>query len=277
MEYMRQTCYIQPTNEEQGTCIDPNSVNSEFKTIAENFVCSICLNISLPMAQCSNCDSITCFSCSKKYNRCTTRCAGRMIRISRRMESAILKIKVVCNNKNCSSIIAIEEYNKHKNECLFEVVNCTNNCCKYSGPRGTIRNHALKCEFLQKMCTFCYSYFVQKEHVEHEKVCPEKKAICPYNKDCKNIYNKNLEKHKKECPYKKVSCNKCELEMFQKDVKNHDCILQLKNEIKSLKSNYEMLEKRISMIEGGKKEKENIKKIEKIEVLGNILNKSILA
>jgi hypothetical protein len=159
---------------------------------------------------------------------------------------------------------------------LFETIICNNNGCKYSGPRGTFKNHAGKCEFLQKMCSFCYNYFFQKEHAKHESICPEKKAICPYNKDCKNVYNKNLEKHKKECPYKKVVCDKCDIEMLQKDVKKHDCIRELKNEIKSLKHYYDLLEKRISFIEEGSKiQKENLKKNEKIEVLTDVLNKSL--
>lgn len=81
--------------------------------------------------------------------------------------------------------------------------------------------------------------------LHEKKSCLFKNMICP-NKKCKmHILKKFLDEHLKECPYQSVTCMICQQSYYKHVIDEHNCLFELKNNVKNLKFQNKILSENI--------------------------------
>lgn len=75
----------------------------------------------------------------------------------------------------------------------------------------------------------------------HERKCGFAKISCPFSKECKDeMLRKDLEEHKEKCVYVLTQCEKCLFEISRKEIKNHDCVMFLREKYLKLEKKFEV-------------------------------------
>uniref|UniRef100_A0A5F8GCF3 TNF receptor-associated factor n=1 Tax=Monodelphis domestica TaxID=13616 RepID=A0A5F8GCF3_MONDO len=114
----------------------------------------------------------------------------------------VLNLQVFCKNApHCAAKMILGRYQDHLLQCLFQSVQCSNECCQERILRKDLKNHLeLHCQFREEMCPFCNKDVVIIDLQNHkEQFCPNYPVSCPNN--CLQIITRtkdkrsNLKKH----------------------------------------------------------------------------------
>jgi len=127
--HLRNSFYFERVN--LSMCLDLDTLDEEFfsldlehvtpphKSLAEMYQCSICHRVSFHLYECPSCQSNTCSACYERYEKCTNRCYGQMIPISKKTVRTIKSLNVKCSNKGCETSLSLEELSKHERTVSF--------------------------------------------------------------------------------------------------------------------------------------------------------------
>lgn len=86
----------------------------------------------------------------------------------------------------------------------------------------------------------CEEIIMLESLSKHEGKCEFGKIKCPFSPDCSiEMFRKEKEKHEETCEYVVLKCEKCLFEVLRKDLKDHDCILYLKEKYLNLEKKFE--------------------------------------
>jgi hypothetical protein len=184
---------------------------------------------------------IKCHVCNEKVTICKNILSDR--------QKKILDDTVV-NCKDCKKDMTFKEFREHGEKYRVIMVTCPK--CSETIKNNKLKNHALICDYSERICSACNLKLLKKDFDNHIKTfCPKKVIICnkcstqylkinetqhslncPMNiTNCScgaEYYRKNMYEHKKICPEAYVLCKfyvglKCNFQDKRKNIKNHEC------------------------------------------------------
>ena len=237
------------TTKEEIINIDQDLIIPENKLISEIYQCCICLNLPLNPIKCSTTQKCMCKECRKDINQCPFHCIScELIELTLNEKNTINSLKCHCKNKNCDSILKIEDYKTHVKNCQFGILFTCLICNNYKGNKNECIEHSKNCGFKICKCKYCDKNFQQILLNEHEFICSENKIKC---KICNSYFQRNTEHNLTDCLnnqinyYKNLNnnnlekINKLQNQNYKQKEKNDN----LNMEITLLKSNYRHLKK----------------------------------
>ncbi|XP_078012455.1 TNF receptor-associated factor 5 isoform X3 [Phascolarctos cinereus] len=96
----------------------------------------------------------------------------------------VLNLQVFCKNApHCAAKMILGRFQDHLLQCLFQPVQCSNECCQERVLRKDLKDHlGLHCQFREETCPYCKKDIVviSLQVDEHITVCPEVEQECPY-------------------------------------------------------------------------------------------------
>ncbi|XP_074078701.1 TNF receptor-associated factor 5 [Macrotis lagotis] len=188
----------------------------------------------------------------------------------------VLNLQVFCKNAPCCAAkMILGRYQDHLLQCLFQSVQCSNECCQERVLRKDLKDHLdLYCQFREETCPYCQKEIVVINLQNHkEKFCPDYPVSCPNN--CLQIIPRTkVGEHitvcpevEQECPYKHYGCPVKDKRINLKEHENsalreHMLLVLEKNskleeQISDLHKNLELKENKIQQLN------ETVKKFEK--------------
>ncbi|XP_072504013.1 TNF receptor-associated factor 5 isoform X2 [Notamacropus eugenii] len=188
----------------------------------------------------------------------------------------VLNLQVFCKNApHCAAKMILGRFQDHLLQCLFQSVQCSNECCQERVLRKDLKDHlGFHCQFREEMCPYCKKDIVVINLQNHkEKFCPDYPVSCPSN--CLQIIPRTkVDEHitvcpevEQECPYKHYGCPVKDKRVNLKEHENfalreHMLLVLEKNsrleeQISDLHKNLELKESKIQQLS------ETVKKFEK--------------
>ena len=255
----------------------------------EEICCHICCNIMIRPIEHNLCGKLMCSMCFEKMYENNDKCpfckqemSEDNIFHSKRLQSKINNMLVICPNENCKNELIYGKLLHHfKNECLYETIKC-HKCDDIMFRHDNIKHEQEYCIKRQITCNYCKINFTHDIINKHKEECTAKPIICPYK--CGQVILANdLDIHSSICPEKLVTCplkgltncnHECkiiDLETHLHDIMSHfikslEVIKKQKSDIISLED--KILEQNLSLCE---KNKETLLYITKEEQYKNEL------
>ena len=202
----------------------------KFVDIPDDLICVVCQFVAREPHQVDCCGKIFCKLCienvKKRLGKCPN-CRGTANSfVDRRSARQIKALKISCKNeeKGCSWVGRLEDYEKHIKECKLEEVTCPNNCGTMV-ERLNLQHHKLKeCPKRLQQCRVCAEKIPFVDMDKHPYLCPSVKISCP--NECRTkIMRSQLDAHLSACPKEVVECTYsaagCEVELLRQDLQKH--------------------------------------------------------
>ncbi|XP_036926881.1 TNF receptor-associated factor 5 isoform X1 [Sturnira hondurensis] len=127
----------------------------------------------------------------------------------------VLNLYVYCKNApGCNAKIILGRFQDHLQQCLFQVVPCSNENCGQPILRKHLKEHlSAYCQFREERCLHCKKDVVVINLQNHEEnLCPKYPVSCP-NKCLQIIPRTEVDEHlavcpeaEKDCPFKHYGC-----------------------------------------------------------------------
>ena len=202
----------------------------KFVDTPDDLICVVCQFVAREPHQVDCCGKIFCKLCietaNERFGKCPN-CRGTANSfVDRRSARQIKALKISCKNeeKGCSWVGRLEDYEKHVEECKLEVVTCPNNCGT-TVERLNLQHHELKeCPKRLQQCRMCAEKIPFEDMEKHPHLCPNVKISCP-NLCRTTITRSQLDAHLSACPKEVAECTYsavgCEVELFRKDIQKH--------------------------------------------------------
>ena len=195
-------------NENDLTCIKIDNVLSRDKALAENFSCSVCLDLIYSPITCSTCKGLVGKSCldacllkRKSCPLCGIDTFKQALTNDLKSMQELKKISLRCENKNCGEIIAYDNYYNHIKKCKNIANSRRCEYCSQDFALNMINYHINNCEYKTEKCDVCNKVYQIKDASYHLMVdCEESKVVCEYCGDSFSSSQYKLHKSNKyEC------------------------------------------------------------------------------
>ena len=136
------------------------------------------------------------------------------------------KFPLPCPNKCEVGNVPREDMEKHRGECQWEIINCSNDCGEKLARRFLFSHVENECRRRKVNCQYCHKRgehrFIEGQHKED---CPKLPLPCPNKCEVGNVPREEMEVHRKECPLEMIQCDYysvgCETRMARKDQEKH--------------------------------------------------------
>ena len=162
----------------------------------------------------------------RKFNCQYCHCSGQYQFIDGPHKEKCLRLPLPCPNKCEVGSVAREDMEKHRATCLFELIDCSNDCGgKFE--RRYLTNHVeTACSRRKFNCQYCHDTGEHQFIVgQHREECSKLPLPCPNNCEVGNVPRKDMEAHRKKCPLEIIQCEYhgvgCEARMARKDQEKH--------------------------------------------------------
>ena len=117
------------------------------------------------------------------------------------------KFPLPCPNKCEIGTIPREDLRKHRSECQFEVIKCSN-CCRKELERQYLTIHVeTECPLRKVSCHHCH-YKGKQKYIEgeHKNECLKFPLPCPNKCEIEMVPRKDMEAHREKCPLEMIQC-----------------------------------------------------------------------
>ena len=173
-----------------------------------------CHHIAREAHQLECCGKVFCKTCinDDRISSCPN-CREPSPRMFRDLRSSrdIKRLRVICKNeeKGCDWSGALEGYETHEEECVFQEVECSNRpwCTQMVQRQDLIEHLATMCPRRREECQVCHNTIAYAEMPEHRFSCPKVEMICT-NFGCSvRMLREQLDAHKSICPKERIPCH----------------------------------------------------------------------
>lgn len=130
--------------------------------------------------------------------------------------SFLVDCNLSCKCEECSFICSGENwemFEKHRKECIYFEVDCSNESCPFNTKRYLMEHHSAECEYAIEICPngHCSLEMKRREMHSHLQKCPYQMVSCknkPFG--CETITaRKDLMEHLKTCSLTPTPCERC--------------------------------------------------------------------
>lgn len=207
----------------------------ETQSIIKDYICPLCKGVIYqPMSD--SCGHIYCRKCFELFKATKNQyCPVDNTELS---YDASIEIKVIkrilnrqelyCTNRvrHCQWRGPIISYDEHiNNDCLKEIVPCTNDGCEQEITREELITHLKECEYRIETCQHCEVKLPFTDLNVHYEFCPKAIIDCPQLCDVA-IVRESLQNHiQNDCLNTKVSCiyaeMKCKVNISRRNLNKH--------------------------------------------------------
>ena len=234
----------------------------DFKFIEtpDDLICVICQFVARDPQQVGCCGKIFCKSCIKaakgKFSDCPN-CRGSAKTFSdQRSARQIKSLKISCKNeeRGCTWVGKLEDYDSHDSGCEFAQVDCPNICSEQVLKCGLQNHLESTCPLRKVECEACRELVAQVDLQSHLALCPDVTVLCPNKCDGDKLLRHQIPAHHIMCPKEVVTCSYseagCNVRLFRQDLQKHvseSTELHLKlamEKISTLKQNLRYTEER---------------------------------
>jgi len=218
-------------------CIKSELVLPQFKSMCEEIICSICLDIVWNPVSCGKCTSPFSKTCLGKWfqlkeNKCPKGCAFEKAEFPLILKRMMNKIEFNCQykSKGCKETVLYEDFFTHVNSCPFAPYKCIYPGCNVTGDRKSILEHSKSCNFFLGHCQKCRFLLKRADYYAHKE---NKNNIC-FDKCLTTIeklisQNDTLKKENAEINKKLLELKKVNNEVM-KEIKYKGASLKENNE-----------------------------------------------
>ena len=198
-------------------CIKSELVLPQFKSMCEEIICSICLDVVWDPISCGKCTSPFGKSCINKWfqlkqNKCPKNCTSfEKSEFSLILKRMINKIEFNCLYKSvgCKEVILYENFYDHVNSCYYASYKCVYPGCDQVGIKKVVSEHSKSCKFFIGHCQKCRFLLNRSDFELHKdnknNSCFEK---CLITIDKLISQNEELKKENKELALKVSTSSK---------------------------------------------------------------------
>ena len=219
-----------------------------FVDINDEYNCVICMQVADEPVRCSGlCAGIFCGGCMQQSlarNRSCPSCKKNDITAPKDvvLRNQIMKHQVHCINKGnadevtktsnnrkrkatsdekCTWTGKYDDLSTHMKQCDFELVACSNDCCKEKIERRELEHHLQACIHRTISCEHCNAAVKAALMNDHVNQCPKVKATCICSYECTRDL---LDQHRdKDCPMMEIQCEVvgCGAKVMRRDYEKH--------------------------------------------------------
>ena len=178
------------------TGINTELVMDENKSLIDEAICQICLNLSLKPVSCKNCGKLFCSFCidnwTKKSKSCPNCKAYNFENPPRILMNFLNKIRLKCKYSDCKFNLNYGDFENHINFCEFGNYLCYAENCLFNGTKNEVIFHLKSCIQISENCDNCGLNLPRKFLFPHKNICEVGKSNFLF-KLGNNNSNKNID------------------------------------------------------------------------------------